>query len=57
MEISSSGSLTEATMKRWSWALLLAAGCGIAPAETPGGLPSIDADTPKHTETATLALG
>jgi hypothetical protein len=44
-------------MKRWSWGLLLAAGCGTAPAVTPTGLPPIDADVPKHTETATLALG
>lgn len=44
-------------MKRWSWGLLLAAGCGIAPAETPAGLPPIDVDAPKRAETATLALG
>ena len=44
-------------MKRLSWGLLLAAGCGTAPAVTPAGPPPIDAEVPKQTETATLALG
>jgi hypothetical protein len=44
-------------MKRWSWGLLLAAGCGTAPAVTPAGQPPIDAEIPKSIETATLAMG
>jgi hypothetical protein len=45
------------SMKRLYWGLLLTAGCGTAPAVTPAGLPPIDAEVPKHIETATLALG